>query len=68
MEIFINQQPRVFTEEELTLQQVLDSELPHTQKGVAVAVNGTVIPKLKWMETTLHSQDDVLIIKATQGG
>ncbi|MFI2744443.1 sulfur carrier protein ThiS [Zhouia sp. PK063] len=36
--------------------------------GIAVAVNTQVIPKSQWQQYTLHQSEDILIIKATQGG
>ena len=38
------------------------------QRGIALAVNQTIISKQHWDTTFLESNDDVLIIKATQGG
>lgn len=38
------------------------------KKGLAVAVNNTVIPKLKWAEYVLNENDKITIIRATQGG
>ena len=38
------------------------------QKGVAVAVNGTIVPAASWSETQLASNDQVLVVQATQGG
>lgn len=37
-------------------------------KGIAVAVNNNVIPKLNWDNHILSDNDKVIIIKATQGG
>jgi sulfur carrier protein len=67
MEIKLNNQPKFF-ETQCTLQQLLDEMLPAKQKGIAVAVNKTVIPKVDWHNHSLKQDDDVLIIKATQGG
>lgn len=36
--------------------------------GIAVAVNNTVIPKSNWESITVHANDNILIIQATQGG
>ncbi len=36
--------------------------------GIAIAVNNQVIKKDKWEEFCLSENDDVLLIKATQGG
>jgi sulfur carrier protein len=37
-------------------------------KGIALAVNDSVVPKSKWAECSLQSGDKVLIVEATQGG
>lgn len=37
-------------------------------KGLAVAVNNTVIPRNNWADTPLNEADKVLLIRATQGG
>ena len=36
--------------------------------GIAVAVNGEVIPKGSWSQRSLHAGDNVEIIRAVQGG
>nr|WP_043589883.1 sulfur carrier protein ThiS [Geminisphaera colitermitum] len=38
------------------------------RKGIAVAVNDTVIPRATWPAHSLHDADRILIIQATQGG
>ena len=38
------------------------------RKGVAVAVNGNVIPRSLWPTHELADGDRVLVIRATQGG
>lgn len=68
MELKINQQIKKFNAESLSVQSLLDLEIPHKQNGIAVAVNNTVVPKIKWNEYLLHETDDILIISATQGG
>lgn len=37
-------------------------------KGIAVAVNESVVPKSKYGETVLRDGDNILIIKAFYGG
>lgn len=37
-------------------------------KGVAVAVNETVVPRSTWAHTTVHSDDRVEVLRAAQGG
>ncbi|KRD11834.1 thiamine biosynthesis protein ThiS [Flavobacterium sp. Root901] len=68
MELKINQQTKHFNVELLSIQALLDLEIPHKQNGIAVAVNNTVVPKIKWNEFLVHETDEILIISATQGG
>ena len=42
-------------------------QLP-SAKGIAIAINNQVIPKIQWEQQLLQSQDKVMIIRATQGG
>lgn len=42
-------------------------QLP-TTKGIAVAVNRSVVPRSAWNATVLSPADQVMIIQATQGG
>ncbi|MGZ3931841.1 MAG: sulfur carrier protein ThiS [Bacteroidia bacterium] len=47
MEITINTQKKN-VQEHLTVQRLLDLELPDKQKGIAVAINNAVVPKASW--------------------
>ncbi len=38
------------------------------QRGIAVALNGAVVPRAAWGETTLRPGDSVEIVRARQGG
>ncbi len=38
------------------------------RRGVAVAVNGSVVPRLRWAARILGPDDRILVIQATQGG
>lgn len=67
MEITLNNSSREVTEH-TTLYAIVFSHLGDQQKGIAVAVNDTVIPKTNWERYILQSNDSILIIKATQGG
>jgi sulfur carrier protein len=51
-----------------TLQQFVVDQVGDKQNGIAVAVNSEVKSKSVWESTFLLPNDDVLIIKATQGG
>jgi sulfur carrier protein len=68
MELKINQQVKNFNAASLSVQALLDLEIPHKQNGIAVAVNNTVVPKLNWNEFLVQETDEILIISATQGG
>ena len=37
-------------------------------KGIAVAVNGTVVPRSAWSETRLSEDDKVEVLTAVAGG
>ena len=67
MEIKINNQIQTITNG-TNLQTIAFSQLGEKQKGVAIAVNETVIPKANWEKHIIQPNDNVLIIKATQGG
>ncbi|WP_291097047.1 MULTISPECIES: sulfur carrier protein ThiS [unclassified Flavobacterium] len=68
MELKINNQTKQFAPESLTVQALLDLEIPNKQNGIAVAINNTVIPKPNWNTHLLNENDEILIISATQGG
>jgi sulfur carrier protein len=53
--------------EHTTLDQLVAARIPDTRR-VAVAVNGTVVPRGAWSETGLHAGDRVEIVKLTVGG
>jgi sulfur carrier protein len=68
MELKINNQNKNFDCKSLTIQELIDFELPTKQNGIAVAVNQTVVSKNQWATFLLSPSDDILIITATQGG
>ena len=39
-----------------------------TRRGVAVAVNGSVVPRRDWPTTDISPGDDIEVINAVQGG
>ncbi|WP_396634385.1 sulfur carrier protein ThiS [Maribacter sp. R86514] len=64
--IIVNDTPRLF-KATITLQEII-SELGISVNGIAVAVNENIIVKTVWNTTTLQQNDEVLVIRATQGG
>lgn len=67
MEITLNNQPKTIAEN-ASLQDIVFAQVGEKQKGIAVAINNTVIPKQNWQSTSIKQNDNILIIKATQGG
>ena len=41
---------------------------PPSGAGIAVAVNGEVVPRAAWATTRLREQDQVEVVGAVQGG
>lgn len=66
MKIFINDVP-VSCPEDITLQEVLQNQsIPLV--NIAVAIDNAVIPKTQWEKTIVQEGNNILIIKAVQGG
>lgn len=52
-----------------TLTGLLEAkELPVTGRGIAVALNGAVVPRAAWPVTSLKAGDVIEIVRAQQGG
>jgi len=52
-----------------TLEQLLEEKAVDTgQRGIAVALNGAVVPRAAWHDTALKPGDSVEIVRARQGG
>ena len=67
MEITYNNQVQEIQEETLVSDFVF-TQMGDKQNGIAVAINESIVPKTEWAKTYLKSNDNLLIIKATQGG
>jgi sulfur carrier protein len=65
--IYVNDQPRPLAAP-ATLQVLLNELDLAGRKGVAVALNGAVVPRVEWPSRPLAGADRVLVIEATQGG
>jgi sulfur carrier protein len=46
----------------------LVTELTLHQRGIAVAVNGEVLPRTRWADAELRDGDRVEVLTAAQGG
>ena len=52
-----------------TLEALLAEKALETgQRGIAVALNGAVVPRAAWAATPLQPGDNVEIVRARQGG
>ena len=52
-----------------TLAALLEEKAVDTgQRGIAVALNGAIVPRAVWSQTVLHPGDSVEIVRALQGG
>ena len=52
-----------------TLAALLEEKAVDTgQRGIAVALNGAIVPRAAWPRTTLRPGDSVEIVRALRGG
>ena len=56
------------TETSATTVQQLAEELNLPAKGVAVAINNTMVPRTEWATTYIKDGADIVIVKAFCGG
>jgi sulfur carrier protein len=72
MQITVNEKELTLAEEttvELLLGTTEAADCSRTQRtGIAVAVNGSVIPQSEWSSRYISDGDSVLIVSAAQGG
>ena len=66
MYIKVNNEPREISDK--TALQDLVEQLKIQTNGIAIAINNSVVKRTDWSSKILQEQDDVLIIKSTQGG
>jgi sulfur carrier protein len=67
MEITVNQQT-FQVPDNCNVAELLSLVPDLPPKGLAVALNQTIISKTNWANCFMHAGDQVMIIKATQGG
>ena len=52
-----------------TLAALLQEKAVDTrQRGIAVAINGAIVPRAAWPDTKLRAGDSIEIVRARQGG
>ena len=68
MRINVNGTPREVTDD-VTVEELIEAlKLPPDGKGIAVAVNDTVVPRSRWGVVRIGENDSVEVIHAVQGG
>lgn len=67
MEIIINNQKKDIPDQTTIGNLLTLLDMDHS-KGIAVAVNKKVVPRGAWSSTSLNRRDEVLLIRASQGG
>jgi sulfur carrier protein len=65
--VVVNDQPRELDGAATVAALVSDLGLD-ARKGIAIAINGSVVPRAAWPGQPLAEGDRVLVIRATQGG
>ncbi|WP_293784470.1 sulfur carrier protein ThiS [uncultured Pedobacter sp.] len=67
MEVTINNQ-HYQLHESCSIEQMLAAIISTETNGLAIAVNQTIISKSVWNTYVLNPGDQIILIKATQGG
>lgn len=68
MRILLNGEPRELRAAATVADAVDASGVPHSRDGVAVAVDGEVVPRSMWTDRALAEGDQVEVLQAVQGG
>ena len=66
IDITVNNEPYQF-EKAVDLPVLLD-QLKIPAKGIAIAINDVVVSRVNWNKTKIRDKDNILVIKAVQGG
>jgi sulfur carrier protein len=67
MIVFVNDEPLEFSIAP-TLIEIFEHQSITEMRGLAIAINEEVIPRVLWSETNLQANDRLMLIRATQGG
>ncbi len=68
MKLKVNGETREYSREKCGDVAALLQSQNAPQRGVAVALNGRVVPRAEWQNAPLNDGDDIEIIRAVQGG
>ncbi len=67
MKIYLNGEETVL-DKQPTIETFLKEKNLFDSRGIALAINNTVISKNKWNNTKINDKDNLMIITATAGG
>ncbi|MBB3808434.1 sulfur carrier protein ThiS [Pseudochelatococcus contaminans] len=67
VEVRVNGQPELLSDKTVAA-LLARHDIDVDTKGVAVALNGVVLPRARWTETPLDADDRIEIVHARQGG
>ena len=68
MNVLLNGEPRELPDATTVAQAVAEAGAPDVQRGVAVAVDGEVVPRGEWAALALRDGQRVEVLQAVQGG
>ena len=68
MNVVLNGQARELRDGALLVDAIAASGAPDDRRGVAVALDGEVVPRGEWDATALHDGARVEVLQAVQGG
>lgn len=66
MHIQLNNKP-IKLQNSISIEELIKSQ-EISSKGIAVAVNSSIVLKTEWQTTFVKENDNIIIITATQGG
>ena len=68
MIIKVNGEKTEFEEDLSLIQLLLNYNISIETQGVAIALNESIIPRLRWVDVILNDGDEIEIVWASQGG
>jgi len=68
MKVTVNGEERAVTAGCTVLRFLEELEIDPARQGIAVALNGAVVPRSSWRETEVPAGSEVEIVRALQGG
>ena len=67
MKIVLNNRPDKFSNEQLTVQELLDMK-KFTFKMLIIRINGNIVKKTDYNSSVIHDGDDVMVLHLISGG